>query len=55
MSRRRQAVRRPVTKDAKFSIKATGPKLAWIFDGKQQVVAVTAVPWYSRAVSLPAL
>ena len=44
-----------VTKDAKFSIKATGPKLAWIFDGKQQVVAVTAVPWYSRAVSLPAL
>jgi len=44
-----------VVKDAKFSIKATGPKLAWIFDGKQQVVAVTAVPWYSRAVSLPAL
>jgi len=43
-----------VTKDAKFSIKATGPKLAWIFDGKQQVVAVTAVPWYSRQVSLPA-
>jgi len=44
-----------VTKDAKFSIKATGPKLTSIFDGKQQVVAVTAVPWYSRAVSLPAL
>jgi len=43
-----------VVKDAKFSIKATGAKLAWIFDGKQQVVAVTAVPWYSRAVSLPA-
>ena len=43
-----------VVKDAKFSIKATGPKLAWIFDGKQQVVAVTAVPWYSRSISLPA-
>ena len=38
-----------------FSIKATGPKLASIFDGKQQVVAITAVPWYSRAVSLPSL
>jgi hypothetical protein len=36
-----------------FSFKATGPKLAPIFDGKQQVVAITAVPWYSRAVSLP--
>ena len=44
-----------VVKDAKFSIKTAGPKLAWIFDGKQQVVAVTAAPWYSRAVSLPAL
>jgi hypothetical protein len=40
-------------KDAQFSINATGPKLAHIFDGKQQVVAVTAIPWYSRAVSLP--
>lgn len=44
-----------VVKDARFSIKATGPKLAWIFDGKQELIAVTAVPWYSRAVSLPAL
>jgi hypothetical protein len=43
------------TKGAEFSVKATGPKLASIFDGKQQVVAVTAVPWYSRAVSLPGL
>jgi hypothetical protein len=44
-----------VVKDPKFSIKATGPKLAWIFDGKQQLVAVTACPWYSRAVSLPVM
>jgi hypothetical protein len=42
-------------KDAKFSIKATGAKLSSIFDGKQQVVTVTAIPWYSRAVSLPSL
>ena len=40
-------------KDAKVSIKATGPKLASVLDGKQQVVAVTSIPWYSRAVSLP--
>jgi hypothetical protein len=42
-------------KDAELSIKTTGSKLGSIFDGKQQVVAVTAVPWYSRAVSLPNL
>ena len=38
-----------------YSLKATGPKLASIFDGKEQVVAITAIPWYSRAVYLPTM
>ena len=36
-----------------LSIKATGPKLASILNGSEQVVSVTAIPWYSRQVSLP--
>ncbi len=38
-----------------LSIKATGSKLASVLDGKEQVVAVTAIPWYSRSVYLPAM
>ena len=42
-----------VDRVTKFSLKATGPKIAPLFDGSQQLIAVTSVPWYSRQVSLP--
>ena len=28
-------------------------KIAPLFDGSQQLIAVTSVPWYARQVSLP--
>ena len=36
-----------------FTFKATGPKLAPLFDGSEQLVSVVAVPYYSRQVYLP--
>jgi hypothetical protein len=36
-----------------FAFKATGPKLAPLFDGSEQLVSVVAVPYYSRQVHLP--
>jgi hypothetical protein len=33
-----------------FSLKATGPKLSMLHEGSPQLVAVTAIPWYSRSV-----
>ena len=36
-----------------FSFKATGGKIGALFDGSEQLVSVTAVPWYSRQVFLP--
>jgi hypothetical protein len=36
-------------------VKATGDKLGLLFDGSQQLISVTAIPWYSRQVYLPAL
>ena len=38
---------------SKISFKVTGAKLAPLFDGSQQLISVTSVPWYSRQVSLP--
>ena len=38
---------------SKVSLKATGAKIAPLFDGSQQLIAVTSVPWYARQVSLP--
>jgi hypothetical protein len=38
-----------------FSFKATGPRLAPIFDGKEQLIAITSVPAYSRTIYLPAM
>jgi hypothetical protein len=34
---------------------ASGPKLSPIFDGKEQLVSITSLPWYSRQVTLPEL
>jgi hypothetical protein len=37
----------------KFSVKGTGEKIAPLFDGTQQLISVTSIPWYSRRVYLP--
>jgi hypothetical protein len=39
----------------KFSFKATGPALAPIFDGTEQLISITSVPSYSRSIYLPAM
>jgi hypothetical protein len=39
----------------KFSIKASGPRLAPLFDGTQQIVSITSVPYYSRTIYVPAM
>lgn len=44
-----------VDRITKFSFKATGPKLAPIFDGGEQLISITSVPNYARAVFLPAM
>ena len=32
---------------------AAGEKIAPLFDGSQQLISVTSIPWYSRQVYLP--
>jgi hypothetical protein len=36
-----------------ISFKATGGKLASLFDGSEHVVSITSLPYYSRQVFLP--
>jgi hypothetical protein len=36
-----------------FSYKASGGKLASLFDGTERVVSIDALPWYNRAVYTP--
>lgn len=43
-----------VDRVSRVSFKATGDKLGPLFDGSEQIVSVTAIPWYSRQVYLPA-
>jgi len=38
----------------KISFKAAGGKLSAIFDGSEQLVALSSVPWYAREIYLPA-
>jgi hypothetical protein len=40
---------------SKFSFKASGPKLAPVFDGSQQLISITSVPFYSRSIHLPVM
>ncbi len=40
---------------SKFSIKATGPKLAPLFDGSEQLISITSIPFYSRSIYVPAI
>jgi hypothetical protein len=44
-----------VDRVSRVSVKGTGDKLGMLFDGSQQLISVTAIPWYSRQVYLPAL
>jgi hypothetical protein len=37
----------------KFVFKASGPKLAPLFDGSEQLIGVTTQPWYTRQTYLP--
>jgi hypothetical protein len=37
----------------KCLFKAAGGKLSQIFDGSEQLVGITSLPFYSRQVSLP--
>jgi hypothetical protein len=39
----------------KFSIKATGPRFAPLFNGAEQLISITSVPSYSLAVYVPAM
>ena len=36
-----------------FSYKASGGKIAPLFDGTERVVSIDALHWYNRAVYLP--
>ena len=38
---------------AEFSYKATGGKIAPLFDGTERVVSIDALHWYNRGVYLP--
>lgn len=42
-----------VDRVTKFSFKASGDRLAPLFDGTEQLISVTSVPWYSRQTYLP--
>jgi hypothetical protein len=44
-----------VDRATKFTVKASGPKLAPLFDGTQQVVSITSVPYYSRSIYVPTM
>jgi hypothetical protein len=37
----------------KYAFKATGAKLAPLFNGSEQLVSITSLPFYTRQVSLP--
>jgi hypothetical protein len=37
----------------KYAFKATGAKLSPLFDGSEQLVSITSLPFYTRQVSLP--
>jgi hypothetical protein len=39
----------------KLSFKASGPKLAPIFDGSQELISITSIPFYSRSIYLPVM
>jgi hypothetical protein len=40
---------------SKFSFKASGPKLAPLFDGSEQLISITSIPFYARSIYLPVM
>ena len=44
-----------VDRVSSVSVKMSGQKLAPFFDGSEQLISVTSIPWYSRQVYLPTL
>jgi hypothetical protein len=44
-----------IDRASKFSIKATGPRLAPLFDGSEQLISITSIPFYSRSIYVAAL
>jgi hypothetical protein len=36
-----------------IAVQASGPRFAPLFDGKQQLISVTAIPWLMRTASIP--
>ena len=43
-----------VDRVSKASFNATGPKLSSLFDGSQQLISITSIPYYARSVYLAA-
>ncbi len=37
----------------KFTFKASGERFAPLFDGTEQLISITSVPWYQREIYLP--
>ena len=37
----------------KVAFKAAGEKLSPLFDGTEQLISLTSVPWYQREIYLP--
>lgn len=37
----------------KFAFKASGPQFMQLFDGSEQLISITSLPWYTRQVTLP--
>jgi hypothetical protein len=44
-----------IDRATKFLIKATGGKLGPLFDGTQQLIGITSVPYYSRSIYIPTI
>lgn len=44
-----------VDRVTKFSLTASGPKLAPLFNGSEQLISITSVPFYSRSIYIPAM
>jgi len=40
---------------SKFSIKATGPRFAPLFNGSEQLISITSVPSYARSIYVPVM
>jgi len=40
---------------SKFTIKATGPRFAPLFNGSEQLISITSVPSYARSIYVPVM